>query len=145
MYSEELIEEGFVKRVTNGFAEILISNSDKCEECTAKVYCKPGGSSDRTLIVKDPYGVLPGDKVRVSISGSKILFTSIFIYGIPLLLLIIGILIGYEIFSHDKELNSTLFAFGLVFLYGVITYIVTQKRKVNSYPVITFVSSNRNN
>lgn len=141
MYNEELVEEGIVKVSKNGIAEVIISNSSNCEECSAKIYCKPSNSSERTLIVRDPLGAKAGDKVRIAIKGSKILSASFFLYGIPLILLLIGIFIGYSIFSENKELYSTLFGFGLIFFYSIIFLIYSKKQKFSSYPVITLVSS----
>ncbi len=144
MYSEEIVEEGIVTKSLNGLAEILIHDSAKCGECSAKVYCKPGNSSERTLLVKDPFGVIPGDKVRVVIKGSKILSASFFLYGIPLILLLIGIFTGFQIFSENKELLSTLLGIGLIGIYSVFFLFFSKSNKISSYPEITFVSSQRN-
>lgn len=141
MYNEELIEEGIVKLSKNGIAEVIISNSSNCEECSAKIYCKPGNSSERTLIVRDPLGAKAGDKVRVVIKGSKILSASFLLYGIPLLLLLVGIFTGYYIFNENKELYSTLFGFSLIFFYSIIFQTFSKKQKLSSYPEIIFVSS----
>lgn len=146
MYKEELYEEGIVKEAHDGIAEIVISDLDHCEECSAKVYCKPGSSNERSLTVKDPFGVHPGDKVRVTIKGSKILSASFLLYGIPLIILIAGIFIGLQIFSFNKELFSTLLAIGLISLYslGLFLYSKQNKNKTASYPEITFVSHPQN-
>ena len=113
MYREELYEEGIVKEAKDGIAIISIQDSDRCEDCTAKIYCKTGNTDERSLSVRDPYGVQPGDKVRVVINGSKILSASFMLYGIPLILLLAGIFIGSEIFQTNMELYSSLFAIGI--------------------------------
>lgn len=143
MNKEELFEEGIVKESVNGIAQILISNSDHCEECSAKIYCKPGNSDERTLTVKDPFGVKAGDEVRVSISGRKILQASFFMYGIPLILLIAGIFIGLEIFDTNKELLSTILSAGIISVYALIIYFINKKENniLSSYPEIIFVRS----
>ncbi len=102
MYTEKLTEEGIVKESKDGIATIVISNSDNCEECTAKLYCKPGNSSERSLTVKDTFGVIAGDKVRVSIKGSQILRVSFLIYGIPLILITGRIILWNAIFSNPQ-------------------------------------------
>lgn len=142
MYTEELTEEGIVKDSKDGIATIVISNSDSCEECTAKVYCKPGNSNERNLVVKDPFGVNPGDKVRVSIKGSKVLSASFMLYGVPLILLVGSIFIGMQIFTYNKELFSALMGFGLVSIYSFLFLIVSKHKRQNisSYPDIVFVS-----
>lgn len=143
MYTEELYEEGIVKEAKDGMAVINIQDSDKCVECSAKIYCKPVSSKDRCLTVRDPFGVYPGDKVRIVINGSKILSVSFFLYGISLVLLLIGIFIGMDVFKTNKELFSSLLGIGLVFVYAILLSIFSRKSKVKSYPEIVFVSSPR--
>lgn len=141
MHTEELTEEGIVKESKDGIATIVISNSDQCEECSAKVYCKPGNSNERSLIVKDPFGINPGDKVRVSIKGNKILSASFMLYGVPLILLIGGLFLGMQTFNNNKELFSTLLSIGLISIYVLFAFIFSKKNKQNlsSYPEIVFV------
>ena len=143
MYKEELYEEGIVKEAHNGIAEIVISDSELCQECSVKIYCKPGSSNERCLTVKDPFGVHPGDKVRVTIKGSRILSASFMIYGIPLLLLLAGIFIGMLLFNNNREIFSSLLGIGLVAVYAAGILIFSKKEKINSLPEITFVSSPR--
>jgi sigma-E factor negative regulatory protein RseC len=141
MYTEELFEDGIVKEAKDGIAIISIQDSDSCHECTAKIYCKPGNSDGRSLTVRDPYGVHPGDKVRVVIKGSKILSASFKLYGIPLIILLAGIFIGLEVFDANKELYSSLFAVGMVAVYSLYIFLFSKKDDVHSYPEIVFVSS----
>lgn len=142
MYNEKLIEEGIVKESKNGIATIVISDSENCKECTAKLYCKPGNSNERSLTVKDNFGVNTGDRVRVSINGSQILRVSFLIYGIPLILLLAGLFLGMQVFQINKELFSTLLAVGLVLAYTSFILFVDKKKKhnVRSYPQIVFVN-----
>lgn len=141
MYTEELYEEGIVKEAKDGIAVITIQDSESCHECTAKIYCKPGNSEGRSLTVRDPYGVHPGDKVRVVIKGSKILSASFKLYGIPLMIILAGIFVGMGAFSTNKELYSSLFAVGLVTVYALYIFLFSKKDDVHSYPEIVFVSS----
>ncbi|MDT3695408.1 MAG: SoxR reducing system RseC family protein [Ignavibacterium sp.] len=129
MYKEELYEDGIVKESSNGFATVIISSSDHCEECTAKLYCKPGNSNERSLTAADPYGTKPGDKVRISIKGSKLISASFILYGIPLILLLTGLLIGMKIFAINKELLSTLLSIGLIVLYIPVVFSISRRKK----------------
>lgn len=145
MYTEKLTEEGIVKESKDGIATIVISNSDNCEECTAKLYCKPGNSSERSLTVKDTFGVIAGDRVRVSIKGSQILRVSFLIYGMPLILILAGLFFGMQFFQIHKEIFSTLLAVGLVSIYILIINFIDKKRnsRLQSYPEIVFVSDRK--
>lgn len=140
MYTEELYEEGIVKKAKNGIAVISIQDSDKCRECAAKIYCKPGSSEERSLTVRDPYGAHPGDKVRIVIKGSKILRASFLLYGIPLILLLAGIFLGMEVFTINKELYSSLAGIGLVVVYSLLLSFFSRKPRTKAYPEIIFIS-----
>lgn len=142
MYREELFEEGIVTECSNGFAVIDILNKEKCEECTAKVYCKPSGETGRQLKVKDNFGVECGDRVRVCIEGKKIMTASLFIYGIPLILLLIGIYFGFMFFETNKELFSFLLGISLISFYSGVIFLVHKYRGnlADNYPQIIFVS-----
>jgi sigma-E factor negative regulatory protein RseC len=146
MYKEELYEDGIVKESQNGIATILISDSNNCEECSAKLYCKPGSSNERSLVVKDPFGIKVGDKVKVMIKGSKLIRASFMIYGIPLALLLLGLIIGMNVFNENKEILSTFFSFGLAASYLFIFWMIDKKNKrdYKNYPEITFVNYKAN-
>ncbi|MFH1526476.1 MAG: hypothetical protein ABIG69_07460 [Bacteroidota bacterium] len=47
MVEEEIIEEGLVIKSENGIAEIQLRETKECEECTAKLFCKPGGEKTK--------------------------------------------------------------------------------------------------
>jgi sigma-E factor negative regulatory protein RseC len=145
MYNEELTEEGIVKESKDGIATVVISNSDNCEECTAKLYCKPGNTKQRSLTVNDPLGVNVGDSVKVSIKGSQILRVSFLIYGMPLILILAGLFLGMQFFRIHKELFSTLLAVGFVSIYILIILFINKKRNshLQSYPEIVFVSDHK--
>uniref|UniRef100_A0A7V3E684 Positive regulator of sigma E activity n=1 Tax=Ignavibacterium album TaxID=591197 RepID=A0A7V3E684_9BACT len=129
MYNEELIEEGIVKSSKDGMAEIIISNSAHCEECSAKVYCKPNSGDNRTIVVHDTLGLKPGDFVLISVSGQKIFQTSFFLYGLPLIILILGLIMGFNIFDSQKELFSTLLAIVLLAVYFFLIKTLLDKFK----------------
>src|SRR4030066_2580835 len=100
MKGEVLVEEGVVLSVENGIAEISLTKSDNCEECSARLICKPNKDSSKILKAADPFGVIPGDTVRIEIQGKTLFNASILLYGVPLVLLVIGILLGLSIFSN---------------------------------------------
>ncbi|MCL6494490.1 MAG: SoxR reducing system RseC family protein [Ignavibacterium sp.] len=136
MYKEELTEEGIVKASKDGIAEIIISDSNHCEECSAKIYCKPGNEKFRTLLAKDPFNSESGDKVIVKINGSRILKASIQLYGITLLILLIGIVVGMNLFNSNKELYSTILGITLSGIYLSIFSLTSKKTDYTSYPEI---------
>ncbi len=120
MYKEELLEEGIVRESKDGIAKVIIVDSNHCEECSAKIYCKPVSGNEKELIVQDKLGTKTGDIVLISVPGRKILLASIFLYGIPLLLLIGSILLGLNLFENNKELLSTISALLILTAYFIL-------------------------
>lgn len=126
---EELIENGIVVKSKNGTAEISVLKNEYCEECTASVFCKTSDGMKNLLIAKDPFGVEPGDFVKIAISGFEVVKASLMLYGIPLFLILIGIIIGLELFkfSLKREFLSFLFGLSLTGIYYLGLYISFKK------------------
>lgn len=137
MYKEEITEEGIVKQSKDGIAEIIISDSNHCEECSAKIYCKPGNNHFRTLLVKDPFDSESGDKVTITINGSTILKATFQLYGIPLLITLATILFGMNFFIINKELYSSVLGLALSGIYLLILSFVSKKKSYKYYPTIS--------
>lgn len=153
MQKEKIIEKGIVLSASDGIARIMLDESGKCEECSAKLFCKPAGSIDAKILeVEDTYGVKAGDKVDIEVIGSDIFKASVMLYGVPLLIIIAGILTGMNIFNSAslKELYSFLFSLGLTAVYAGILLlfnrikplkqnlprITSVKRTVNDFPAL---------
>ncbi len=131
MYKEELIEEGIIITSEKGLAEVGLIENDDCEECSAKLFCKPGENKTKTIKVLDPYDAHPGDTVRISIPGNAVLRATVLLYGIPLLILILGIWGGLFLLRETSfpELFSFLLSIGIMGLYFSGIYFWSQKHK----------------
>ncbi len=119
MRAEEFIEDGIVLSVENGYAEVALRQSDACEECTAKIFCKPGAEDSKKLKVVDPYGAKPGDSVKVAVPGAAVLKATIMLYGIPLVILVLGLFLGLEMFATTSvpEFYAFLLSIGMIAVY----------------------------
>lgn len=124
MNSEILIEEGIVVSVEGNIANIAVIRNEGCGECHAKIICKPASGQENIIKALDNLGVKPGMKVKFEIKGGALLGASFNLYLIPLILLIIGVLLGMSIFSDyaGKELYSFLFGIGLIVIYFLLLY-----------------------
>ena len=143
MAGEILVEEGIVVSVAEGTAHVAVTQSESCEDCSAKIICKPKSENEKIIKVEDPLGVKPGDKVRIEVEGGALLSASFFLYGVPLILFLVGIFSGMSIFSNyaAKELYSFLFGIGLITVYYIINFL----KKTSSKPKLPkIVSVNRN-
>ena len=138
MTKEAIYETGKVVSVLDGKAEVEIIKAEHCSGCSAKSICNVNDGV-RNVVAKDPLGVSIGDKVRISIQGTDLVKMSVLFYGVPLILLIIGIFIGFHFFdlSDLKELYSFLLAVILIIIY-YFAYYFFQKRnsKKELLPII---------
>lgn len=146
MIDEELIEEGVVVHSENGIAEIVLNESESCEECSAKIFCKPSENKTKKMHVFDPYGACPGEKVKISISGTSVLKASFFLYGIPLILLLSTIIVGMYLMesSSQPELFSFLLAVVVVCVY-FMSFFFFGKRSTSETRLAKIISISRNN
>ncbi len=109
---EILQEEGIVLSVTPATAggpataRIMLQAGDHCDGCPACAVCRPGQQGGRLLEVVDPVGVGVGDRVRVTIRGTEILRASLLLYGLPLLLLVLGVGAGQRLWSAAHALRD---------------------------------------
>ena len=142
MYTEELVEDGIVTEVKDGLANVTVTESDFCEECSAKIFCHTD-SNTRTVTAKDPYGVKPGDSVSISIKGRSVIAASILLYGLPLLILVGGIILGMNLIEENSEVISSAIGFSLLGIYLLLVYLILNSKKIknNFQPKIIFVSS----
>lgn len=143
MQNETIIENGIVISAGDGQAKIKLIETGACEECSAKIFCKPSEKKDSKILeVNDPFGVRIGEEVQIEISGGEVLKASALLYGIPLILILLGVMLGAVIFKGTSlpELFSFLFGIGLTAIYVSGLFLLKKiKHTKPKLPQITFV------
>ncbi|HPC38716.1 MAG TPA: SoxR reducing system RseC family protein [Exilispira sp.] len=117
--------------ITKGIA-VKVEGVEECEICAIKANC--GQKRGDILYLPFKEGFTIGDRVKIKIISVSLLNASVFIYLIPLVLFIIGILFSYLIlFSKYQELERASFSFliGIVILfpYGLLLRIYDKKKQ----------------
>lgn len=126
MRGEDIFEEGIVVDAGGGRATVAVTMSDACEECSAKVFCAAGEAKQNTVIARDPFGVHEGDHVRIVVHGGDMFRAAFLLYGIPLLLILGGVLTGTYLFDPGfmaTELWSFILGIGLASLYYAAVFL----------------------
>ncbi len=126
--AEQIQEEGTVTTVQDGLATISVLHRGDCRECGARILCKASGEENPSVIARDPLGVQPGDRVRISAPGESILLASCILYGIPLAALLLGIALGPTLFPRDPELYGSLLGIGLCAVYYLVLRLRSSRR-----------------
>ncbi len=109
---EVLIETGVVLAVLPPLggrpaqATVRLLASDQCEGCPASCVCRPAGGDRRLMDVLDPIGVTVGDRVQVAVPGGAVLRASFLVYGLPLLLLLLGVGLGTRIWPATEPMRD---------------------------------------
>ena len=92
-----------------------IERSEACASCGA---CKHG--QQESLLMSVPDGdYREGDEIELTLPEGRLAFASIFAYGLPLIMLLIGTYIGYAAFKSDLGAAACAGAMLLVSIVGI--------------------------
>ncbi len=132
--SEILQERGVVLEASNGLAVVRIESTADCDECSAKLLCRTTPASERVLTIRDDIGVAVGDAVEIHVRGSSVLRASLLLYGVPLVLLLAGVVAGMRLWAPPgmpREAWSALVGVVLAALWfgGVLVRAHLRKRR----------------
>jgi sigma-E factor negative regulatory protein RseC len=144
---QEIIKEkGVVKGFDGSTVEVIMKSSEECEECTAKIYCKPTSESKNLLSIPCKDELIIGDLVEVAIKGKTVFLFSLFFYGIPLLILIATILFG--VFFLTDVHNIEFYSFVISLLLLAVYYILFNKfikQNTNFFAAPTIIKTDNSN
>lgn len=127
--SQEWIEErAGVVGIDGEFAEVLPSGQSACKSCSSNSGCSTNAfsffssSKKSNMRVRNTLNAQAGDEVMIGIPPGTLLMSTVFAYGIPLLLLFLAAFVGQFVFTYvggNSEIGSMLFG-GLGFLLGFV-------------------------
>ncbi len=128
-------EIGVVKTVNGSRAEVTVTPSGACTHCPAASICNWTGEKTRLVVAHNPTRARVGDTVVLRRHPAASTATALIVFGLPAVLMIIGIVIGRLIFN---DLGAVVFAGIGVLLAGMLLYIIERARKKSgtSLPVI---------
>lgn len=125
-----ITEDGIVTHATPETAWIKTTRSAACESCASKDSCGVSHhpSEEMTIILPNTLGVEEGDHVIVGIHSAPMLFLSFFLYVFPIILLIIGALIG-DALAPVLEMSSSALPMGFGFLLFAVAFLIIRKKQ----------------
>lgn len=109
-------ECGIVKKVTGKYVLVEADAVSFCSSCSNHE-CTMRQSSGRQILIENTMGAKAGDRVFFVIPSKGLVLSSVVLYGIPIVFLIAGILLGSLVplpVFHDKEISGMVI--GIVFL-----------------------------
>lgn len=129
-------QRGFISTADDRLARVIIQRESACgHSCDS---CGGGCNSSNSIILEleNTLGAKAGEYVIVESKSSTILKTAFVAYIIPLMLMIVGVLIGMKVFEEMGYANYEILGFfvGMVFLgtsYFILRYIDNKYFKDN--------------
>ena len=103
---------GTVTSVANGTVQIHFLRGSACAHCGA---CLTVGESEMEISLPNTLGAKEGDRVAVDLSPKRVVQASLLAYAVPLLLLIVGVLVGSK-YADWAGLALGIFACGIGYL-----------------------------
>lgn len=127
---------GLVLNTEDKYANISVQRpsgcGDNCGSCSANC-----DSSKIVINLKNDIGAKKGDLVKIKSSSRKVYRYALVIYLIPLVMFIMGILIGVKKFA--SELSGFLLGVGFLIISLFIIKIIDNKLKGLTEEIITMV------
>ncbi|WP_026893952.1 SoxR reducing system RseC family protein [Clostridiisalibacter paucivorans] len=114
---------GHVISVDGRFAEVDVRRTSSCGENCA--HCGGGCSVPSIRVnIENKLNASIGDYVEIEMEAKTILKGSMILYGIPLLLLVLGIVIGNSIFQGMGYDNYEVMGFGIGILSLAVSFTI---------------------
>ncbi len=134
-------EVGVIKSIEGLLAKVSVPLKSACEGCSLGT-CKPEEQS-MEIEALNPVKARVGQKVKIVMKPYTYLRGSMIVYGVPALALILGAVLGKEIFSYyfkelDPDTVSAIFGFGALAISFLSIKLWSNKagKKVELKPVI---------
>lgn len=141
-------EQGIVIKTGTGTAWVKTIKSGDCAGCSARGSCHAMGSSDEMEVKAiNEAGAKVGDRIVLSFETSSFLKATFLLYVFPILLLVMGAVIGHEMapkLGFNPSGSSAITGFAL-FIAAVLIIKTTASKlaQKNEYrPKITKILSN---
>ncbi len=130
-------ENGKVISTKNDRAEVEVAAKGECEHCSAHGFCNWTGTSVRKVLAVNQVGAGVGDAVELEIGEGTGAKTNLLVFGIPVVLMFAGVLIGGLVLRKDMW-SGILAGVGLALGFGIVKAIdVSVNRSGRSLPVVT--------
>ncbi|MBW2108705.1 MAG: SoxR reducing system RseC family protein [Deltaproteobacteria bacterium] len=129
---QQVTKTGVVKAIQGSMAVAMTTREEACKHCKARGSCEMLGGSGIDVEVRalNTVGAQVGDIVTISMKSSSVLKASFFIYMVPILALIIGMVAGFvlaKVVPLKEELSV-----GIMAALGVAISFVWLNRKAES-------------
>jgi len=131
------IEEGIITRVKEDTALVKTKRTASCEGCSERATCKSLGGNEMEVEAVNTANAEMGDLVVVSSKTSELFQLSFLLYVFPIIILILGALLG-DHYAKETGGNPSSYAAGMGFCFffaaiGIVKLKDRKARKTGQY------------
>ena len=143
-----IFSEAQVERCEGEFAWVKIRPHSPCGNCDPKTGCKSVaitrlfGHAQQSYQVKNPLHAKPNDYVKVAVNDGDLLGTAVWAYGFPLLLLILGAVLGSALAPVALDELYSLLGAVIGFLLSFIVLRMRNEKAKQTQPSIVEILPN---
>ena len=113
-------QTGIVQRVHGSYVDVLVKRPDACHGCGA---CKLANEGPRTVTARNEAGAAVGDAVEIELSGATLMRAVGLAYGAPLVMFIVGLLMGEPTARRlGLAINPSLASAIMAFVFLAVAY-----------------------
>jgi sigma-E factor negative regulatory protein RseC len=124
------VEEGIITGLKEKTALVKTKRTASCEACSERASCRSIGGNEMEVEAINRVNAEIGDLVVVSSKTSQLFLLSFFLYVFPIIVLIIGALIGDHLARSSGGNPSTYAALiGFTFFFAAIGIVKLKDRK----------------
>lgn len=134
-------EKGAVVEIINTIAKVSLQSSEACKTCAAGHFCRPSGNS-RVIEAENIIGACIGDKVHIEISTHSSLIAFFLLFGLPVILSLIGLLFGSQ-YSNTHSLLYGAVGLCLGLLVAKIANNILNKKQSFLPKIVEIIQSKR--
>ncbi|MCC5911525.1 MAG: SoxR reducing system RseC family protein [Clostridiaceae bacterium] len=135
---------GTVTKINKNFGKVIIERNSSCGSCTA---CKMGHEDMKMEVdALNQINAKVGDRVELDMEGQHVLKAAFIVYVIPLIMLVIGLVLGnaiLSIFLEGDHIEIYAAVIGFIFMTLAFVGIKMKEKNIKSNknftPVITAI------
>lgn len=127
-------EIGKIIAIIGDTAKIEITPSGGCAHCAQFNLCNPLGQNKKVIELKNTINAQVGDIVKIEIGEKSRALSIALVFGLPVLLLIVGLVIGN--FLSNEKLSALLGGCGLVLAMCLLKIIDNRLKKKGKHLAI---------
>ncbi|RVU55259.1 SoxR reducing system RseC family protein [Anaerosphaera multitolerans] len=120
-------QDGYVIKDLGEYVEISVMRESACGSNCETCQAKCSESKPFNLKVPNTLNLKVGERVKIEMNSKMVISYILLVYGLPLVFLLLGTLIGIYVFSKMNLTSAEILAFGLGLIVMSMAYLIIKR------------------